>query len=202
MLCDEAAAPPSRRSFRQLMQCRSICLLPRELEPRIAEAFDRMTLARPVRLRVAGAEETLPHAIAEALADAGVAPDWLAEWLVNDAMRLARLYREATRAGELRVRLETIEDDACRLFHVDFVRFRLVTTYRGPGTQWIAPSPQADPLAEEPIRRLERGWVALMRGEKAASAELPALPHRSPPIAGTGVDRLFLAIDEAPSKSS
>jgi hypothetical protein len=198
---DESAAPPSRRSPRNLMQSRSIGLLPRELEPRIAEALDRMTLKQPLRLRVTGAEEVLPRALADALADSGLAPDWLAQWLASDAMRLARLYREATRAGELRVRLETIEDDACRLFHVDFVRFRLVTTYRGPGTQWIAPGPEADPLAKDPIRRLERGWVAILRGERAAPADLPALPHRSPPIAGTGIERLFLAIDEAPSPS-
>jgi hypothetical protein len=152
-------------------------------------------------LRVTGAEETLPRALLDALDEAALGPKWLAEWLAKDVIRLARLYREATRAGELRVRLETIADDACRLFHVDFVRFRLVTTYRGPGTQWIAPGQEADPLAENSIRQLERGWVAILRGEKAASADLPALPHRSPPIAGTGIERLFLAIDEAPTPS-
>ncbi|MBG0811536.1 DUF1826 domain-containing protein [Methylosinus sp. H3A] len=201
MLRDEAAAPVSRRAPRNLMQSRSICLIPRELEPGVAAALDATTLASPLRLRVTGEEETLRRALAQGLADAGLEPAWLAEWLVSDVMRLALLYREATRAGEIRVRLETIADDACRLFHVDFVRFRLVTTYRGPGTQWIAPAPGADPLAEEPIRRLERGWVAILRGEKAATAEAPAQPHRSPPIAGTGVERLFLAIDEAPSAS-
>ncbi|PWB92986.1 DUF1826 domain-containing protein [Methylosinus sporium] len=200
MLCDETAAPPSRLSYRRLMQSRSICLLPRELEPRIAAALDTMRFAQPLRMRVTGAEETLPRALAAALAEAGFEA-WLAQWLTSDVMRLARLYREATRASEIRVRLETIEDDACRLFHVDFVRFRLVTTYRGPGTQWIAPGPKADPVEENSIRRLERGWVAIMRGEKAASADLRALPHRSPPIAGTGIERLFLAIDEAPAPS-
>ncbi|WP_024879897.1 DUF1826 domain-containing protein [Methylosinus sp. LW3] len=200
MLRDEAATPPSNSS-RRLMQSRSICLLPRTLEPRIAETLDAMSLAQPLRLRVTGAEEALPRALIDALDEAALGPKWLAEWLANDVIRLARLYREATRAGELRVRLETIADDACRLFHVDFVRFRLVTTYRGPGTQWIAPGPEADPLAENSIQQLERGWVAILRGEKAASADIPALPHRSPPIAGTGIERLFLAIDEAPTPS-
>jgi hypothetical protein len=189
------------RSTRNPLQSRSICLFPRELEPKIAAAFDAATFTRPLRLRATGAAETLRRALLDELADAGLAPAWLAEWLANDVMRLARLYRETTRAGELRIRLETIADDACRLFHVDFVRFRLVTTYRGPGTQWIAPGAGADPLTERDIQRLERGAVAILRGEKAATADCPALPHRSPPIAGTGVDRLFLAIDDAPTRS-
>ncbi|HEY8067041.1 MAG TPA: DUF1826 domain-containing protein [Methylosinus sp.] len=202
MLRDEAAAPVSRRAARNLLQSRSIGLFPRELEPGIVAALDATTLASPLRLRVTGETETIRRGLALGLADAGLEPAWLADWLVDDVMRLANFYREATRAGEIRVRLETIADDACRLFHVDFVRFRLVTTYRGPGTQWLAPRPGADPLAEEAVRRLERGWVAILRGEKAATAEAPALPHRSPPIAGTGVERLFLAIDETPSHAS
>ena len=54
-----------------------------------------------------------------------------------------------------------------------------------------------DGEAPDSIRRMDRGWIAVMRGGKAATPDVPALPHRSPPIAGTGETRLFVAIDEA-----
>lgn len=46
------------------------------------------------------------------------------------------------------------------------------------------------------IRRLDRGAVALLRGERGATSDRPAVLHRSPPIAGTGIVRLLLTIDD------
>lgn len=180
---------------------RSLLLLPRELEPSIAERLDAAKLPAPIRLRLTGEMSALPRAVADAAADLRLEPS-LADWLSADILELARLYRETTRAARLVVRIETIIDDACRLFHTDNVRFRLATTYRGPGTQWLDPA-DLSVLAEgatpapESIRRMDRGWIAIMRGGKAATPDVPALPHRSPPIAGTGETRLFVAIDEA-----
>ncbi len=100
MLRDEAAAPVSRRAARNLLQSRSIGLFPRELEPGIVAALDATTLASPLRLRVTGETETIRRGLAQGLADAGLEPAWLADWLVDDVMRLANFYREATRTGE------------------------------------------------------------------------------------------------------
>jgi len=186
------AAPRAR------LDGRSLLLIPRELEPSIAARLDAANLPAPVRIRVTGDAATLPRAVAEAAASFRLEPS-LADWLADDILALARLYRETTRAARLVVRIETVVDDACRLFHTDNVRFRLATTYRGPGTQWLdpadaAPRPDGEP---GPIREMARGAIAMMRGGKAATTEAPALPHRSPPIDGTGVTRLFVAIDEA-----
>ncbi|MBE7220146.1 MAG: DUF1826 domain-containing protein, partial [Caulobacteraceae bacterium] len=96
-------------------------------------------------------------------------------------------------------------DDMCRAFHVDNVTFRLVTTYRGPGTQWLAPrhlheARDGEPLGPDAVREMPRGTVAILRGGRGATPERPGLLHRSPPIAGT--TRLFLAVDEAGSRSA
>lgn len=200
---DVAQADVFGAPSRSALDSRSLLLIPRELDPSIAGGLDAAVMPAPVRLRVTVNAQNLPQAVADATASLGLEPS-LADWLAIDVLGLARLYRETTRAARLTVRLETVVDDACRLFHIDNVRFRLATTYRGPGTQWLDPADaatcEAPPSAT--IHEMARGWIAIMRGGKAATAERPALPHRSPPIAGTDVTRLFVAIDEALDRES
>jgi Protein of unknown function (DUF1826) len=119
---------------------------------------------------------------------------------------LGLVFEQLTGATRLCLRFDVIEDDACRKFHVATVRYRLVTTYRGPGTQWLSPHalatiPQGSAISSDAIKQLERGWVAVMRGSCGATADHPGVLHRSPPINGTGIARLFLAINEAPRHS-
>ncbi len=58
-------------------------------------------------------------------------------WLTMDvAILIARLAHLAD-ARRLRVSLRAVRTDKCRKFHVDYVRYRLVTTYVGPGTEWV-----------------------------------------------------------------
>ena len=58
-------------------------------------------------------------------------------WLNADiAILLARLAHLAE-ARRLRVSFGAVRRDQCRKFHVDYVRYRLVTTYAGPGTEWV-----------------------------------------------------------------
>ena len=127
-------------------------------------------------------------------------PSWLAEWLAANVSFQLRLFGQIVRSSTFKLRLETVRDDGCTRFHTDAVRYRLLCTYRGPGTEWIDPKALSDhshgrPLDPARIRRLERGAVAFMRGAKGATPERPALVHRSPKIAGTGSIRLLLVID-------
>jgi hypothetical protein len=199
-LGERSACPTALRLSRGRRRLRSITLVPRTLEPLVAAALDAVPIASLPNLRVTSDAETLEHAVRRGLENADF-EKWLADWLATDILHLARMFGELTRAQRFLVRLETITDDACRKFHVDNVGFRLVTTYRGPGTQWIEPSALATPpMCEAPppdaIQQLERGWIAVMRGGKTTTLERPGLLHRSPPITGTGVGRLFLAIDD------
>lgn len=92
-------------------------------------------------------------------------------------------------AACFRIRLEVVETDACRRFHADMVTVRLLVTLRGPGTQWI------EVTAPEAIGTVTTGAVALFKGRQLAPD--PVVLHRSPPIAGTGAQRLVLVIDPA-----
>jgi hypothetical protein len=119
--------------------------------------------------------------------------------LLADVADLARLYARVTGSSPIRLRLEAIRDDACRRFHADQVRARLLCTYRGPATEWLAARDvrlAADGFVAEPeparIRRLDRFEVGLFAG---ALSPRPCV-HRSPPLSGTGLDRLLLVVDE------
>ena len=114
--------------------------------------------------------------------------------LRTDIAELAKFYGRLLRLARLRIRLETVTTDACSLFHVDRVRLRLLTTYVGPGTDWLDVTAAPD----ERSRRLPEGAVALFKGSLWPGS--PGCPHRSPPINGTGRHRLVLSIDEGPGR--
>jgi Protein of unknown function (DUF1826) len=121
--------------------------------------------------------------------------------LVSDVGDLAKILVRITGQPYVRVRLEWVTDQQCSCFHADRVPCRLVCTYRGDGTEWLAnetaaklTSPESEPPASE-VHRLASGEVAIMRGSLSVADGTPALMHRSPPVASASHARFFLAID-------
>ncbi len=190
--------PSGRALARSPLAGGPIALVHRDLPAAVAAALDAVAPERLPRLRLRGAPEHMAAALKTRLHALGFGPPpELADWLAEDVAALAKLYRSVTGAARVVVRLERVSGDACCRFHADNVRARLVCTYRGPGTEWLSPrmvarAPAGAPLPESAIRQLPRGAVAFLRGTKEDG---PALLHRSPPISGTGLTRLFLAID-------
>lgn len=125
----------------------------------------------------------------------------------DDVCALIALFRRTTASQRVLIRLESVRDDSCRKFHADSVSVRLLTTYRGPGTQWL-PShgrPRSDlgrgqhqgiQWDTTDIRQLPRFAVGMFKGLRYPAGG-PVAIHRSPPIDGTGTTRLLLAIDDA-----
>ena len=109
--------------------------------------------------------------------------------LAADVERLASLYATWTGEDRVEVRLERVTGNGCWKFHADYVALRLITTYCGQATQWL---PQEATTDAEP-RALSTGDVGLFKGRERAGDR--AIIHRSPPIAGSGEDRLLLVID-------
>ncbi len=123
-----------------------------------------------------------------------------------DLGRLAVLFFGISEGRDVALRLETTEDDACRRFHVDSTRLRLLCTYRGPGTEWLTDA-QVDRVAQasgapndciirvgEPSR-FEPFWVGVMKGDAYPGNVGHGLVHRSPPIAGSGQTRVLFCLD-------
>lgn len=131
-------------------------------------------------------------------------------WLpiAEDLEALVRIYAAIAGIDRVRLRLEHPKDDGCRLFHVDSVRLRLVVTYHGPGTEWLAEHDlnrsgleRGDNAlvirGENVIRRVPRYAVAMFKGEKFTGVPKSGAVHRSPPIAVEGLERSLVVIDDA-----
>lgn len=122
---------------------------------------------------------------------------------VAAAAALVALFAATAGTAAVRLRLDVVNDNACRRWHRDCVPLRLICTYRGPGTLWVSPTFSDAVLASadddtEHACALRSGDVALFKG-----CGWPGQPHdggivhRSPRIAGTGVVRLVLVVDAA-----
>ncbi|HEX5661354.1 MAG TPA: DUF1826 domain-containing protein [Polyangiales bacterium] len=130
-------------------------------------------------------------------------------WMTADVARLLARFRAVSGASDVRLTLAVRRTDACRKFHADFVRLRLITTYVGPGTEWVpAHAIRREILAAPPecpreanrrivrdrraIRHARAGDVLLLKGEHYEGA--PGAVHRSPPIVERGLARLVLTL--------
>jgi hypothetical protein len=142
-------------------------------------------------LRANGAPSGLLPDLEQAAADLPAGP-WR-DFLLADILDLAHRFARIAGSPTLRLRLEATDDDACRRFHVDRVRARLLCTYRGAGTELAHPAPPG--ATPEPLERLLAGTVAVLRGTLWSAREATGLLHRSPPFGPGDTTRLLLVLD-------
>jgi hypothetical protein len=121
------------------------------------------------------------------------------ELLITDIAKLIQVFSRITAKARVDVRLERVDDDACWKFHRDSVDARLLTTYRGPTTEWVQPEHGERAILEQqsftgPLEHLGAHDVAIFKGTKAGTGR--GIVHRSPPIVGTGCTRLLLCLNE------
>ena len=119
--------------------------------------------------------------------------------LVADINDLVIAFAEITQSDEVDVRLQLISGDACWKFHRDNVETRLLTTYRGPTTEWVQKEYAEQAIQKQrkfkgPLESLGDGDVAIFKG--SCKNPTTGVVHRSPPIAGTGVTRLTLCLNQ------
>jgi hypothetical protein len=123
---------------------------------------------------------------------------------VDDVAVLVAHFARVTNSDWVDIRLQVVWHDACWRFHQDYVPWRLLTTYRGPATQFVAQASAIAALRQQraytgKIEELPRHAVALFKGFTSTGAQ--GVVHRSPPIKGTGAVRLVLCLN-VPSSSS
>ena len=128
----------------------------------------------------------------------------MADRLVDDVCGLARLFLDLTDAEQVDLRLEAVDDDACAAFHRDCVGLRLITTYRGPGTEWVAPGDAEYALRAQgdcagAVHAFPEHSVGVFRGCKAQGIE--GLVHRSPRIGDSVQSRLLLCLNTPTANS-
>jgi len=131
--------------------------------------------------------------------------------LATDIAELADMFCFLFDLKYVGLRLTALDHAMCPRFHVDWVPCRLVTTYQGRATQWLAhdrvdrsklgsgnggkPDEQSGLFSDaDDIQQIRQGDVALLKGEGWAGNEEAGLVHRSPQL-NAGARRLLLTLD-------
>ncbi len=193
-------------------------------------SLDNLHLLRPVEVNLISLERALPRWLSAPLAtwargappkfdrilraprydvDRAIRglPDAARCWLADDIATLLDRFARFTKASRLRVSFGAVSSDQCKKFHMDYVNYRLVTTYTGPGTEWVPEHAVCRQALKRPadcpseanraivrhvsaIRRAGPGDVLVMKGTLHPHG-LGAV-HRSPPVEATGQLRVVL----------
>ena len=150
-------------------------------------------------LRVAVRPGDAQRALIPHLEECGMPAGTMRDLLLSDVSDLACVFAEITHSEFVDIRLESVSHDACWKFHRDYVEARLLTTYRGPATQWVQPQHASQAIEEQrdfggPMEQMTAGDVAVFKGSCAGPG--CGIVHRSPPIEGTGCTRLLLCLNQ------
>ncbi|MBK1696584.1 hypothetical protein CKO21_04925 [Rhodovibrio salinarum] len=182
-----------------------LALWHRQIADCVARELDRLAFDGLPAFDVLGGVVSVRAEARAAIDRSALAGSAMGRWLESDIAGLCCRYAAVTGGGRMHVRLAAIDDDACRYFHVDRLSMRLLCTYRGPGTQWVAPEtsvrgtggPEVTSVLEAAphlIRQVPTRSIALFRG-RTPDTQSPGLLHRSPPPAqGNDNHRLVLTV--------
>jgi hypothetical protein len=176
----------------------------RPIEP-VAVEVARLPADAFPDLRRPTSAESCAEELADLVRQQGLDPAGLRGWIA-DMTRLTRAFARVAGDRPPTLRIETLAGDGCRRFHVDRTHLRLICTYLGPGSEWLA-NEQVDRGALEsgqPNAAIVRYgspnclrpfWVALMKGDRFPGNKGNGLVHRSPPIEGSGRHRVLFCLD-------
>lgn len=126
--------------------------------------------------------------------------------LVNDITSIAANFFSKTHTKKIRIQLQLITDNMCRLFHMDNNTQRLLCTFKGAGTQWL----EEDNLNRswlgkgdnnkivkdfDKVKKANEFDILILKGNRY-SESIDGAVHRSPPINEEKQTRVLLKIDE------
>lgn len=134
----------------------------------------------------------------------------LQQWR-DDLDLLAHVFADLFETSTLGLRLSTVTTH-CQRFHVDRITARLVTTYAGPGTEWVDDADARrsllghayqgagdanDAIVPDPTRihRLRPGEVGVLKGDAWPGREGRGCVHRSPPHRPGEAPRILLTLE-------
>jgi hypothetical protein len=177
----------------------------RRLDPILATTTAALADVGTLALRAALPRDDRAGGAERLLAGAGIERSAGRTLLASDIAALAFLLAQTSGAAEIGLALQAAtRRPPAPVFHVDGVGLRLLCTYAGPGTEWVPhhavdraqlglrarTSERANAaIVRDPrsVRRLQSGWVAILKGRRAGRG----LVHRSP----RGGPRLLLRLD-------
>ena len=178
----------------------NICILPRDVGHLNREITGILALGLEVKTN-----GTVMEILSQLQVDDGFKENY--PLMFNDIKQLLRGFETVSKALFFRFNLSIIRTDMCRKFHTDMNDLRMLCTYAGPGTIWLADDAvnrkellniYADhPKTVHPDleQHANVGDVLLLKGAVYPADGTKALIHRSPSIETAGEQRLLLRID-------
>jgi len=173
----------------------SLALCPRIMPPALAPWLDGLPEETLPNERLLVRVGDAPAALAELFAGASLPKVGPAQILRDDMVDLIECFAELASLQEVDVRVQFIRHDACKRFHRDHVRLRLICCYQGPTTEWVPSDHAKDALESQrdyagPLQHFPRFAVAVFKGHEQG------VVHRSPAIADAGKTRFLLCLNE------
>lgn len=155
-------------------------------------------------------EEVTPESAFDTLSKR-IPNDVVTEPLIHDVCELIDAFCCLMGCDSVGLRLEVADRASCPRFHVDQVACRLITTYIGPATLWLAhevvdrsklgrgsnglPDDESGLMTSiHDIQSIDAGDVALLKGEAWPGNQGAGIVHRSPSV-NPGERRLVLTLD-------
>ncbi|TNE51685.1 MAG: DUF1826 domain-containing protein [Deltaproteobacteria bacterium] len=191
----------SRDELRQIHEPGvEVVLWLREHPPELVSYLNALDIASQKRSHFRVEPGQLREQLHQRLQPLSTQPEPYKQWL-NDIQDLVNEYQQLVENPTPRVRLDFIHNNACQRFHRDNMTIRLITTYIGPGTEWLLAdhltvgSQRTDEYAQADIQHVPRFAVGLFKGMQHPNNQ-PTVFHRSPPIAGQNTHRFVLCLDD------
>jgi hypothetical protein len=148
----------------------------REFPSTVSSFIDSINIVGATDSRFCSSVDDVAEKAAMTLQTLGLSKSPAQNWLINDIQKLATGIGKILSTSQLQVRIDLVESNACKKFHRDNVKARLICTYRGPGTVYgIAP------MGDEPkhYEHVETGYPILLKGKLWSKATDHILLHRS-----------------------
>lgn len=151
-------------------------------------AAETTGIAAFTQLQTVAEPAELPGLLAQRLPDATGKTEFIADLLLLSQMLTCLM--DCSAVG---FRLKLLQQAMCPRFHTDHVALRLLVTYAGVGTEWLAevPTPVL-PQQQQIPQQLLAAEVALLKGSAWHGNETGAIWHRSP---ASTAPRLLLSLD-------
>lgn len=182
----------------------NIAIWQRKFSPDLEQLIEVCVARRPM-ISIAAAPRDIGQLVQNELGGQS------SEALAADIAELSEMFACLFDLETVGLRLTVLRGSMCPRFHVDFVPCRMITTYCGVGTEWLAhgsvdrsklgrgnngkPDHESGVYTDVSlINRLNCGDVALLKGEAWQGNENAGLVHRSPEV-GEGQSRLLMTLD-------
>jgi hypothetical protein len=171
-----------------------VCTWQREIDPAIEAYLNELNQTGELQV-VEALSSTVQPKLDSLPAGPGRAP------LIDDLSMLSEIVCDLMGCSDVGLRLARVGQAMCPGWHIDHTSIRLVSTYQGPGTQWLEEQDvdrtdlHASQMRESAYIQATPGEIVLLKGTLWQGGDAVGAVHRSPEIAPNAALRTLVTLD-------